>query len=139
MMYGEEALEPSVTRKKTYDLLMNKALFLFEKGEIPSISRLATEAGVSRATAYRYFPTQSDLIAAAVGASLETIREWKPKSNDKVGERIAELFDFAFPEMFRHEGALRAALLVSLTNIPPRCIAKLLPPFRYCTVRKSFW
>jgi hypothetical protein len=35
MMYGEEALEPSVTRKKTYDLLMNKALFLFEKGEIP--------------------------------------------------------------------------------------------------------
>ena len=72
MMYGEEALEPSVTRKKTYDLLMNKALFLFEKGEIPSISRLATEAGVSRATAYRYFPTQSDLIAAAVGASLET-------------------------------------------------------------------
>jgi hypothetical protein len=59
-------------------------------------------------------PTQSDLIAAAVGASLETIREWKPKSDDKVGERIAELFDFAFPEMFRHEGALRAALLVSL-------------------------
>jgi hypothetical protein len=57
---------------------------------------------------------QSDLIAAAVGASLETIREWKPKSDDKVGERIAELFDFAFPEMFRHEGALRAALLVSL-------------------------
>jgi AcrR family transcriptional regulator len=113
MMYGEEALEPSVTRKKTYDLLMNKALFLFEKGD-PSISRLATEAGVSRATAYRYFPTQSDLIAAAVGASLETIREWKPKSDDKVGERIAELFDFAFPEMFRHEGALRAALLVSL-------------------------
>ncbi|SFE17601.1 DNA-binding transcriptional regulator, AcrR family [Phytobacter palmae] len=113
-MYGEEALVPSVTRKKTYDLLMNKALVLFEQGEIPSISRLATEAGVSRATAYRYFPTQSDLIAAAVGASLETIREWKPKSEDKVGERIAELFDFAFPEMFRHEGALRAALLVSL-------------------------
>jgi AcrR family transcriptional regulator len=84
-----------------------------KKGD-PSISRLATEAGVSRATAYRYFPTQSDLIAAAVGASLETIREWKPKSDDKVGERIAELFDFAFPEMFRHEGALRAALLVSL-------------------------
>ena len=71
--YGEEALEPSVTRKKTYDLLMNKALVLFEQGEIPSISRLATEAGVSRATAYRYFPTQSDLIAAAVGASLETL------------------------------------------------------------------
>ena len=42
------------------------------------------------------------------------MRAWKPKSDDKVGERIAELFDFAFPEMFRHEGALRAALLVSL-------------------------
>jgi hypothetical protein len=59
-------------------------------------------------------PDSKRFIAAAVGASLETIREWKPKSDDKVGERIAELFDFAFPEMFRHEGALRAALLVSL-------------------------
>lgn len=114
MICGEDALVPSVTRKKTYDLLMNTALVLFEQGEIPSISTLATAAGVSRATAYRYFPTQSDLIAAAVGTSLETIREWKPKSDDQVGERISELFDFAFPEMFRHEGALRAALLVSL-------------------------
>jgi hypothetical protein len=71
MMYGEEALEPSVTRKKTYDLLMNKALFLFEQGEIPSISRLATEAGVSRATAYRYFPLKAILLP------LPLVRVWK--------------------------------------------------------------
>lgn len=106
-------MAPSVTRKRTYNLLINKALTLFEQGDIPSVSKLAAEAGVSRATAYRYFPTQSDLIAAAVGASLKTIRDWNPKS-DKVDERIAELFDFGFPHMFSHEGALRAALLVSL-------------------------
>ncbi|EML1938342.1 helix-turn-helix domain-containing protein, partial [Providencia stuartii] len=58
------------TRKRTYNLLVNTALALFEKGDMPSISELAIEAGVSRATAYRYFPTQSDLIAATVNASL---------------------------------------------------------------------
>lgn len=58
------------TRKRTYILLVNTALALFEKGSMPSVSELAAEAGVSRATAYRYFPTQSDLIAATVNASL---------------------------------------------------------------------
>ncbi len=101
------------TRKKTYALLINAALELFEQRAIPSVSELALYAGVSRATAYRYFPTQSDLIDAIVGASLGPILTWKP-SSEKTEERIIELLDFAYPRMFQHEGALRAALLVSL-------------------------
>lgn len=101
------------TRKRTYNLLVSTALELFEKGAMPSVSELAIEAGVSRATAYRYFPTQSDLIASTVNASLGPILTWRP-SSQKTEERIDELLMFALPRMFEHEGALRAALQVSL-------------------------
>ncbi|MDR2990036.1 MAG: TetR/AcrR family transcriptional regulator, partial [Providencia alcalifaciens] len=78
------------TRKRTYNLLVSTAVELFEKGAMPSVSELAMEAGVSRATAYRYFPTQSDLIAATVNVSLGPILTWKPQS-EKTEERIDEL------------------------------------------------
>ncbi|HGN1706959.1 TPA: TetR/AcrR family transcriptional regulator [Providencia rettgeri] len=101
------------TRKRTYVLLVNTALDLFEKGAMPSVSELALEAGVSRATAYRYFPTQSDLITAIVNESLGPILTWRPQS-EKTEERIGELLSYAFPRMFEHEGVLRAALQASL-------------------------
>lgn len=101
------------TRKRTYILLVTTALDLFEKGAMPSVSELAFEAGVSRATAYRYFPTQSDLISATVNASLGPILTWRPQS-ERTDERIDELLRYAFPRMFEHEGVLRAALQVSL-------------------------
>ncbi|HHR5901344.1 TPA: TetR/AcrR family transcriptional regulator [Providencia alcalifaciens] len=101
------------TRKRTYNLLVSTAVELFEKGAMPSVSELAIEAGVSRATAYRYFPTQSDLIAATVNVSLGPILTWKPQS-EKTEERIDELLRYAFPRMFAHEGVLRAALQTSL-------------------------
>lgn len=103
----------SGTRKRTFNLLVNTALTLFEQGAIPSVSELAAEAGVSRATAYRYFPTQSDLIAATVDASLGPILTWRSDSPE-TRDRMEQLLAFAYPQMFRHEGALRAALYVSL-------------------------
>ena len=39
------------TRKRTYNLLVSTAVDLFENGAMPSVSELAMEAGVSRATA----------------------------------------------------------------------------------------
>lgn len=41
------------------------------------------------------------------------ILTWQPRSQ-KTEERIDELLSFALPRMFEHEGALRAALQVSL-------------------------
>lgn len=101
------------TRKRTYVLLVTTALDLFEKGGMPSVSEVAQEAGVSRATAYRYFPTQTDLITATVNESLGPILTWRPQS-EQTAERIDELLTYAFPRMFEHEGALRAALQASL-------------------------
>lgn len=100
-------------KKRMRNLLIKKALVLFEKGVFPSVTELATEANVSRATAYRYFPTQSDLITAVVAESLKPIIAWKPK-HALAEDRIHELLSFAYPRMLEHEGALRAALLLSL-------------------------
>ena len=46
--------------------IMEGARKLLREGKIPSVADAAEAARVSRATAYRYFPTQSALIQEAV-------------------------------------------------------------------------
>lgn len=113
MACTDDGVPYSGTRRRTFNLLINTALTLFEQGAIPSVSELAADAGVSRATAYRYFPTQSDLISATVNASLGPILTWRSDSPE-TQTRMEQLLAFAYPQMFKHEGALRAALYVSL-------------------------
>ncbi|AUQ43653.1 TetR/AcrR family transcriptional regulator [Yersinia ruckeri] len=86
---------------------------MYECGAFPSITEVANEAKVSRATAYRYFPTQSALVSALVTESLGPILAWQPTQPD-AGQRVAELLSFAYPRMLQHEAVLRAALHLSL-------------------------
>ena len=103
------------TRARTRRLLIETAMRLFDSGAFPSITEVAHEAQLSRATAYRYFPTQSALVSAIVSETLGPIKNWQPTRLDATG-RIDELFSFAFPRMLQHEGTLRAALHLSLTQ-----------------------
>ena len=103
----------SRTRARTKDLLVSTALVQLEKGVFPSITELAVAANVSRATAYRYFPTQASLISELVDASLGPVLDWEPSSTD-AALRMSELIEFSYPQMVMHEGALRAALRVTL-------------------------
>jgi len=103
------------TRAKTRRLLIETAMRLFDSGSFPSITEVAQKAQLSRATAYRYFPTQSALVSAIVNETLSPIKNWQPTKQD-ASERIDELLSFAFPRMLRHEGTLRAALHLSLTQ-----------------------
>jgi AcrR family transcriptional regulator len=93
--------------------LLTKAMEMMATGLTPSVAELAEAAEVSRATAYRYFPTQSALVAAVVDESLGPILEWKSESTDAVS-RVDELLLHAFPRMEEYEVQLRAAILVSL-------------------------
>jgi AcrR family transcriptional regulator len=52
-------------KRRTWRLLLDTAAGLLAKGEQPSIEQVADAAGVSRRTAYRYFPTQQKLHAEA--------------------------------------------------------------------------
>nr|WP_208759795.1 TetR/AcrR family transcriptional regulator [Yersinia mollaretii] len=106
---------PSLTtiRARTRRLLIDTAMSMYEQGAFPSITEVANAAQLSRATAYRYFPTQSALVSAMVDESLGPILAWQPTQPD-ARQRIAELLSFAYPRMLQHEGVLRAALHLSL-------------------------
>ena len=54
------------------------------------------------------------LISATVDASLAPIIAWQPTPEDNTQQRITALLNLAYPQMFKHEGALRGALQVSL-------------------------
>lgn len=86
---------------------------LMQTGVIPSVSDVAGAARVSRATAYRYFPTQAALIQAAVDEALGPILAWTSDSKDPE-ERVTELVTFAYPRMECYEATLKAALRLAL-------------------------
>ena len=93
--------------------LLDAAQQLMAQGITPSVAELAEHARVSRATAYRYFPSQSALIAAVVDESLGPILAWDSTSSD-AATRVDELLRFACPRLEAHEASLRAAIMVSL-------------------------
>ena len=63
-------------------ILLDAAQRLMGQGITPSVAELAEHAQVSRATAYRYFPSQSALIAAVVDESLGPILAWESSADD---------------------------------------------------------
>ncbi len=103
----------AVKAVRTRKHLLSIAMEMFNTGLFPSVTEIAEKAGVSRATAYRYFPSQSDLIDALVKESLGQVLEWEPKEKTAL-ERVNTLFDLTFPQMLQQEGTLRAALRLSL-------------------------
>lgn len=93
--------------------LLEAAMRLLQNGLVPSVSDVAAEAEVSRATAYRYFPTQAALMQAAVDEALGPILGWECETDVAV-ERVAELIGFSYPRMNQYEATHRGALLVAM-------------------------
>ena len=88
---------------------------LMQAGRVPSVTDVAEAAEVSRATAYRYFPTQAALVQAAVDEALGPILEWRSDLPD-AEDRVAELLAFAYPRIDEYEATLRAALLQAMDS-----------------------
>lgn len=57
-------------RARTYEALLAEAMKRVSMGELVSVADVAAGAGVPRATAYRYFPTQNRLVNVVVMRSL---------------------------------------------------------------------
>ena len=93
--------------------MLSTAIRLMQDGFVPSVSDVAEAAEVSRATAYRYFPSQAAMVQAVVDEALGPILAWRSKDAD-VERRVAELVGHAFPRMLRYEATHRAALSQSL-------------------------
>src|SRR6185503_19616679 len=93
--------------------MLSTAIRLMQDGLTPSVTDVAEAAEVSRATAYRYFPTQAALVQAAVGEALGPILAWRSSSAD-AEERVEELLACAYPRLDEYEATLRAALLQAM-------------------------
>ena len=101
-------------KASTFKLLLDTAMQLIQThGHIPSVAEVAVRSAVSRATAYRYFPTRSALITAVIDASLGPVRTIA-SDNASGRERVRELFERTFPRFTEFEPQLRAAAQLSL-------------------------
>src|SRR5262245_55616735 len=111
-------------KERTRLLLLEHASVLLGRGATMSVAEVAQHAGVSRATAYRYFPTRGKLISAVVDFSLGPVRQAASSFADG-RDRIEELFRQTFPRFTEFEPQLRAALQVSLSDMALERAGKL--------------
>lgn len=93
--------------------MLETAIRLMQSGITPSVSEVAEAAQVSRATAYRYFPSQAALVEAVVDEALGPILTWHSKSDD-AETRVGDLFRSSMPRIGEFDATFRAALKLSL-------------------------
>jgi AcrR family transcriptional regulator len=104
-------------RRRTKAAIMEGARKLLLDGKVPSIADAAEQAGVSRATAYRYFPTQGALVKEAVDDVLVTGRgAWEEQLGDagELTERVERYISLVFALMRENEALMRGSLLLAL-------------------------
>jgi AcrR family transcriptional regulator len=98
----------------TFQRLLDTAMELIQSdGHIPSVAEVAVRSKISRATAYRYFPSRSALTAAVIDSSLGPVRSLSSDNPDG-RVRVHELFTETFPRFKEFEPQLRAAAQLSL-------------------------
>ena len=100
-------------KARTRKLMLQAAIQLMQSGITPSVTEVAEAAEVSRATAYRYFPSQAALVQAVVDEALGPILKWQSNSPDPK-KRIKNLLATAMPRIDEFEATFKAALKLSL-------------------------
>ena len=102
-------------RSKVFGRLLGEAVALVRRGPIPSVAEVALAARVSRATAYRYFPSRSKLVSAVIAEALAPVRRAVPQEGDPK-ERLHELLDRTYSRFAEYEPHMRAALQLALEH-----------------------
>ena len=102
-------------RGRTFRRLLAEAVALVRRGHIPSVAEVAQSAGVSRATAYRYFPSRSKLVSAVIAEALAPVRRAVPQQGDPK-RRLHELVDRTYSRFREYEPHMRAALQLALEH-----------------------
>ena len=95
---------------------MEAARRLLRAGKLPSVAEAAEEARVSRATAYRYFPTQGALVEESVKEVLVPRSQWEEilAGHRDLAARVERLAATVIGLVRENEALLRGALLLSL-------------------------
>ena len=97
--------------------MIDAAARLVREGASPSVTEVADAAGVSRATAYRYFPTQESLLAEVIVPDLEAAL-----ASEALPEAVEARFEAAFTTIWSsyaaNETAYRTVLRRGLERPP---------------------
>jgi AcrR family transcriptional regulator len=112
---GNGAGKPQPRSARTHRLLIDEAMKLLGHGGLVTVAEVAAAAGVSRATAYRYFPSRSRLINTIIEESLGPVRRFESEKQDGAS-RVRDLFERTFPLFKEFEPQMRAALQLSLEH-----------------------
>jgi AcrR family transcriptional regulator len=103
--------------ERTRRALIVAADELFAEGRVPTVPEVAERAGVGRATAYRYFPTQEALLLETTFlGDQETLRALPELAStiDDPAERVAEAVKTGALWTLEREARLRMILRASL-------------------------
>ncbi len=100
-------------KARTASALVEAARQLMSRGIVPTVEAAATQAGVSRATAYRYFPDQRSLLVSAYPIT-ETTSLLPEDPPADVIERVHLVARGILDSIVANEVALRAQLRISL-------------------------
>src|SRR6266536_2953785 len=104
-------------KQRTREHLLEAARRLIDGGDTPRVEEVAEAAGISRTTAYRYFPSQTQLLAAAVPATAAESMLPAPAPDD-AADRVTAVVT-AMVDMIEHtERQQRAMLRLSLGDVP---------------------
>lgn len=103
-------------KQRTRQALLDAAVRLLERDEEPHLEAIAAEAGVSRATAYRYFPSADALLAvlplARIVRDSGDILGGVPAGNAEAGALAVQRYFYRIA--VEHEGAFRHLLKASV-------------------------
>jgi AcrR family transcriptional regulator len=112
-----EVRDFSNVRRRTRGAMIDAATRLVREGASPSVTEVADAAGVSRATAYRYFPTQESLLAEVIVPDLEAAL-----ASEALPEAVEARFEAAFTTIWAsysaNETAYRTVLRRGLERPP---------------------
>jgi AcrR family transcriptional regulator len=104
-------------KRRTRAAILEAAKSLLHEGQMPSVAEAADVACVSRATAYRYFPTQEYLLMEAALESAKTDIDHlleKSASSDDPTVRLDTLVQVLQQVTLEQEAAFRTLLQLSL-------------------------
>jgi len=100
-------------KSRTYNALVAAARDLVAQGLTPTVEDAAAKASISRTTAYRYFPNQRELLAAAY-PSITAVSLLPDDAPTDPAERLDIVVDEYLRITAENEAALRAALVLSV-------------------------
>ncbi len=103
-------------RARTRVLLVKTAAELMQSGEIPTVAAVAEAAQISRRTAYRYFPSQDQLLAEAAIKSAQPLVS-NTEFPEDLTARIRLLVETVQRFVYENQGACRTIVRLTAERV----------------------